>query len=152
WNQWRGPTRDGQVVAPPWPESLSGESLELAWRVPLGPSYSGPIVSESLVFTTETNDQKRETVRAFDRKTGKQLWEASWDGALSVPFFAKSNGDWIRSTPAYDGECLFVAGMRDTLTCLDAGSGEIRWRVDFVEKLGSALPAFGFVCSPLVDG
>ena len=22
WNQWRGPTREGQVVAPPWPESL----------------------------------------------------------------------------------------------------------------------------------
>lgn len=152
WNQWRGPTRDGQVVAPSWPNHLSGDSLEIVWRIPLGPSYSGPVVSESLVFTTETTDKERETVQAFDRASGELRWEASWEGALSVPFFAKSNGDWIRSTPAYDGESLFVAGMRDTLTCLDASSGASRWQVDFGKELGSPLPAFGFVCSPLVDG
>ncbi|MEZ6148320.1 MAG: hypothetical protein R3B91_23380 [Planctomycetaceae bacterium] len=31
---------------------------------------------------------------------------------MSVPFFAKANGDWFRSTPACDGEHIFVAGMR----------------------------------------
>ena len=41
--------------------------------------------------------------------------------------------------------------MRDVLVCLDAASGKERWKVDFVEKFGTALPAFGFVCSPLVD-
>jgi outer membrane protein assembly factor BamB len=120
--------------------------------VPLGPGYSGPIVSESLVFTTETKDKKREIVRAFDRHTGEQRWEADWDGELSVPFFAKANGDWIRSTPAYDGERLYVAGMRDVLVCLDALTGQILWRTDFVKELNSPLPSFGFVCSPLVDG
>ncbi len=77
---------------------------------------------------------------------------ASWDGALAVPFFAKANGDWIRSTPAYDGESLYVAGMRDVLVALNARTGEIRWVLDFVKEFGTALPAFGFVCSPLVDG
>jgi outer membrane protein assembly factor BamB len=153
WPQWRGPSRDGRISVPTaWPDSLARESLVQAWRVPLGSSYSGPIVSESLVFTTETKDKKREIVRALDRQTGKQLWEASWDGALSVPFFAKASGDWIRSTPAFDGESLFVAGMRDVLVCLDARTGETRWQVDFVKELGAPIPAFGFVCSPLVDG
>jgi len=152
WPQWRGPHRDGQIIGPAWPDRLLGDSLELLWRVPLGPSYSGPIVTETLVFVTETKDKTREVVRALDRKTGEQRWEVSWDGALSVPFFAKSNGDWIRSTPAYDGESLFVAGMRDVLVCLDTRTGETRWRVDFVKELGSPVPAFGFVCSPLVDG
>lgn len=153
WPQWRGPTRDGRIVdQPAWPGSISGESLQQTWRVRLGPSYSGPVVSERYVFTTETVDQKREVVRALDRESGKQVWEAAWEGALSVPFFAKSNGDWIRATPALDGSSLFVAGMRDRLVCLDVQSGAIRWNVDFVKELKTPLPAFGFVSSPLVDG
>ncbi|HTI52479.1 MAG TPA: PQQ-binding-like beta-propeller repeat protein [Planctomycetaceae bacterium] len=104
------------------------------------------------MFVTETQDKQRECVRALDRRTGAQRWEAMWEGALSVPFFAKSNGDWIRSTPAWDGESLFVAGMRDVLVCLDARTGQTRWRVNFVEELGTPLPTFGFVSSPLVDG
>jgi outer membrane protein assembly factor BamB len=119
--------------------------------VELGPSYSGPIVGTERVFTTETKDKKLEVVRAFDRKAGKQVWCAQWEGALSVPFFAKSNGDWIRSTPALDGDRLYVAGMRDLLVCLDALGGKEIWRKDFVKELGSPLPDFGFVCSPLVD-
>lgn len=152
WNQWRGPTRDGQAQGDPWPDRLSGESLRQIWRIAMGPSYSGPVVSESMVFTTETVDEKRERVRALDRATGSQVWEASWDGALSVPFFAKANGDWIRSTPAFDGQRLYVAGMRDVLVCLDGASGSVVWRFDFPSELKTPLPAFGFVCSPLVDG
>ena len=152
WPQWRGPTRDGQVRDAAWPSSLSTNNLTQSWRVELGPSYSGPIVSGSLVFTTETVNKKTEVVRAFDRATGKQAWQVEWEGSISVPFFAKSSGDWIRSTPAYDGGSLFVAGMRDMLVCLDARTGQERWRFDFVKKLAAPVPDFGFVCSPLVDG
>jgi len=128
------------------------ESLKLLWRVPLGPSYSGPIVSEEMVFTTETKNKETEVVYAFDRRTGKERWRASWKGAMSVPFFAASNGSWIRATPAFDGKSLYVAGIRDVLVCLDADSGKERWRVDFVNEFKGELPAFGCVCSPLVDG
>jgi len=152
WPQWRGPTRDGQVSGATWPGKLDTNHLQQTWSVELGPSYSGPIVGADLVFTTETKNKKVEVVTAFNRKTGKQLWCAHWEGALSVPFFAKSNGDWIRSTPALDGDLLYVAGMRDMLVCLDGRNGKEIWRKDFVKELGSPLPDFGFVCSPLVDG
>jgi len=151
WPQWRGPQRDGQFAGPDWPDKLDTNHLRQVWRVELGPSYSGPVVSGERVFTTETKDKKVEVVTAFDRKTGKELWRAEWAGAVSVPFFAKSNGDWIRATPACDGESLFVAGMRDVLVCLDAQTGKERWRFDFVAKLETPAPDFGFVCSPLVD-
>ncbi len=151
WPQWRGPQRDGQFIGPAWPDKLDTNHLRRVWRVELGPGYSGPIVSGTRVFTTETKDKKFEAVTAFDRKTGKELWHTQWEGALSVPFFAKSNGDWIRATPACDGERLFVAGMRDVLVCLDVETGKERWRFDFVKKLAAPVPDFGFVCSPLVD-
>lgn len=152
WPQWRGPNRDGHSPGPAWPDRLDTNHLRPVWRVPLGPGYSGPVVSNGRVFTTETRDKQVEVVRALDRLTGKELWRAEWPGAVSVPFFAKSNGDWMRATPACDGESLFVAGMRDVLVCLDASTGKERWRVDFVKQVEAPVPAFGFVCSPLVDG
>lgn len=152
WNQWRGPTRDGLIPGSNWPTTLSEKNLTQLWRVELDSSYSGPIVSESAVFVTGTAEKKNEVVCALDRKTGKELWRVQWPGALSVPFFAASNGSWIRSTPAFDGESLFVGGMRDVLVSLNAATGEEQWRVDFVKDFSSPLPAFGFVCSPLVDG
>jgi outer membrane protein assembly factor BamB len=152
WPQWRGPNRDGQISGAAWPEKLDTNHLCEVWRVELGPSYSGPIVGADRVFTTESKDKKFEIVTAFDRSTGKRLWRAQWEGAISVPFFAKSNGDWVRSTPALEGGRLYVAGMRDVLVCLDARDGKEVWRKDFVKELKTPPPDFGFVCSPLVDG
>ena len=158
WPQWRGSQRDGIDQGPTWPDGLDGSRLEKVWRVELGPGYSGPIVSGNLVFVTETRDAKTEHVRALDRASGREVWQASWEGAMTVPFFAMSNGSWIRATPAFvpadgsRGARLVVAGMRDVLVCLDADSGAEAWRVDFTKEVGSALPAFGFVSSPLVLG
>jgi len=152
WTQWRGPNRDGTISAEPWPESISEENLTKLWSVQLEPSYSGPIVVGDRVFSTETKNKKFEVTTAFDRETGKELWRAQWKGSLSVPFFAKSNGDWIRSTPAYDEGRLYVAGMRDVLICLNAETGAEIWKVDFPAQLKSDVPSFGFVCSPLIDG
>jgi len=89
-------------------------------------------------------------VTALDRASGKVLWQTRWDGSLSVPFFAKSNGDWIRATPVLDDGRIFVAGIRDVLVCLDVRDGRKIWRQDFVEEFKTPLPDFGFVSSPLV--
>jgi len=151
WPQWRGPTRDAKVASDlPWPNSLGG--LNERWRVAMGPSYSGPIVCGDRIFVTETENEETEIVRALDRTTGSELWRTSWTGAISVPFFAKSNGDWIRSTPACDGESLYVVGIREVLVCLDIANGAKRWELDFPERMGAAVPKFGCVSSPLVVG
>ena len=39
----------------------------------------------------------------------------------------------------------------ERLVCLDANTGKEHWRIDFMNQFKSPLPAFGFVCSPLVD-
>ncbi|MFM8573412.1 MAG: PQQ-binding-like beta-propeller repeat protein, partial [Pirellula sp.] len=74
-----------------------------------------------------------------------------WEGSMQVPFFAARNGSWIRSTPACDGETLYVGGIRDVLVAFDCQTGEERWRMDFGQKFGK-VPDFGMVCSPLIDG
>jgi outer membrane protein assembly factor BamB len=152
WSQWRGDNRDGSVAGKDWPETLDETALKQLWRVEMGPGYSGPLVTEKMVITTETEDRQYELVRCLDRATGEEIWRARWEGAMNVPFFAKKNGDWIRATPALANGRLFVAGMKDVLVCLDVESGKEIWRRDFMEELGTPVPAFGFVSSPLPDG
>ncbi len=153
WLQWRGPTRDGQVHADArqWPSRLSANNLKKLWSVDLAEGYSSPVVAGNRVITVETRSKKNEIVRAFDRNTGKQLWESSWAGSMRVPFFAAKNGSWVRSSPASDGRNLYVGGMLDLLVSLDLASGKEQWRVDFPRKEKTPKPQFGFVCSPLLD-
>lgn len=105
-----------------------------------------------MVFTVETANGDTEIVRALDRGTGKERWRASWPGKISVPFYAKRNGDWIRSTPAFDGRALFVCGMEEVLVALEASSGKELWRVDFPQRFSTPKPEFGCASSPLIDG
>lgn len=152
WNQWRGPDRTGVIAPTEWPALLDEKSLVEMYRVPLDASYSGPIVSADKVFVTETVNKEKEVVRALDRETGKELWQVEWPGAMTVPFFAASNGSWIRSTPIFDGEKLYVTGMVDELVALEGATGKVVWRIDFKKEFGTKGQTFGSVCSPLIDG
>lgn len=152
WPQWRGPTRDGVAPGAAWPASLNESTLKQAWRVELGPSYSGPIVVGDRVFTTETRDEATEVASAYDRRTGEKLWEADWAGAMTVPFFAAANGSWIRATPAADEDTLYVAGIKDVMVALDTATGAERWRLDFPSAVDSEAPKFGCASSPVLDG
>ena len=149
WNQWRGPNRDGTVAGSDWPSDLNG--IESLWRVELGKGYPGPIVSADAVFVVESVDEETEQVRALARSTGEELWRTSWQGGMDVPFFARRNGDWVRSTPAFDGEALYVGGMQEKFFKLDAATGEVLWNLDFPKAFGTKAPDFGFSSSPLID-
>lgn len=80
------------AVAPPWGtlNAINLNTGEYAWKVPLGEypelaaqgirdtgseNYGGPVVTAGgLVFIAATNFDKK--IRAFDKATGKLLWEA----------------------------------------------------------------------------
>lgn len=151
WPGWRGPSRTAYVPARRWPERLDSSHLKQLWDAPLEKSYSGPIVVGDQVFSTESRSKDQEGVIAFDRSNGQQRWATNWSGSMSVPFFAASNGSWIRSTPVTDGTKIFVGGMCDYLVCLDVATGDKKYSVDFKERFGSPLPSFGQVCSPILD-
>ncbi|SDP77838.1 quinoprotein glucose dehydrogenase [Mucilaginibacter sp. OK268] len=83
-------------IKPPWGtlNAIDLTSGKLLWKVPLGEyveltkkgipitgteNYGGPLVTKGgLVFIAATKDEK---IRAFDKKTGKVLWEAQLPAA-----------------------------------------------------------------------
>lgn len=88
-------------IRPPWGRliAVDGNTGEIAWETPLGVTdalaaekrgtgrnngYGGPIVTAGgLVFIGATDDER---FRAFDSKTGKELWSAKLDySAQAVP-------------------------------------------------------------------
>ncbi|MGH1366252.1 MAG: PQQ-binding-like beta-propeller repeat protein [Calditrichia bacterium] len=147
WPAWRGAERTGQVSGPEWPTNL--DNLKAKWTVPLGKSYSSPIIANDRVFVFETTDEKTVTVRALNRADGSELWKKSWASSFTVPGFALANGSWVKSTPAWNGKTLFVGDMREVLVAFDGVTGEEKWRIDFPETYGTQVPPFGFSSSPL---
>lgn len=153
WNQWRGADRTGEVKSETaWPVVLGEGHLSKLWGAELDEGYASPVSDGERIYTVATQDEAREVAKAFDLKTGALVWEKSWEGAMKVPFFAKKNGSWVRSTPTLHEGALYVGGMRDVLVKFDAKTGDELWRIDFTKRDGTEAPSFGQVCSPLIDG
>jgi glucose dehydrogenase len=93
---------------PPWGllTAVNANTGDIVWRVPLGsykeleakgikntgtPNLGGAIATAGgLLFIGATNDQR---FRAFDSKTGKELWTEDINGnAMSVPITYQSSG------------------------------------------------------------
>ena len=95
-------------IKPPWGtlNAIDLNTGDYLWRVPLGEypeltakgipttgteSYGGPVVTAGgLVFIAATRDEK---IRAFDRKTGKTVWEYQLPaGGFATPITYEVNG------------------------------------------------------------
>jgi quinoprotein glucose dehydrogenase len=105
---------------PPWASlmAINAATGEFVWRVPLGinesmpegkknvgsPGYGGPMVTAGgLVFIGATRDK---TFRAFDSRTGKELWSKKLDynaTAIPISFQGKNGKQYIAVVAATNG-------------------------------------------------
>jgi len=146
WPMWRGPRVDGVAEGPPTPTRWT-EQENVLWRAPIpGRGHSSPIVLGDRVFLETADEQERhQSVLAFDLKTGKQLWETSlFEGGLETEMHPENTQ--ATSTLATDGEHLFASFLNDRTIWVVALSldGKEEWRTN----AGSFASKFGFSASP----
>jgi outer membrane protein assembly factor BamB len=145
WPQWRGPNRDGKAVgfdAPKtWPKELTQK-----WKVAVGEGVATPaLVGDKLyVFTWEGG---KEITRCLDAATGKEVWQDKYDAQAATGPAGGFKG--ARGSPAVADGKVVTLGVRGTVSCLDAATGNKLWRKNDV----SGVPRFMTSCSPMiVDG
>jgi len=154
WPEWRGKGRLGVWAETGIVEAFPKEGLTYTWRVPIHAGYAGPAVAGGRVFITDFRraGANRGTERAvcLDETTGKVLWTREWpaDYAGLMPTYATGP----RATPTVDGDRVYVLGAKGALFCLKSATGEVVWKVDFVEDYHTTVPTWGMIGAPLVDG
>jgi outer membrane protein assembly factor BamB len=141
--QWQGINRDGVFtdtgLLKEWP--VGGPAVQFA--VPgLGKSFSSAIAGKEMIYTTGTRDSL-EYLTALSLK-GEVLWQKAYGHC-----WTKSIPE-ARTTPALDGNRVYVISGLDEVVCMNAQTGEILWKVDLHKTFESSWDMFGVSESPLI--
>jgi outer membrane protein assembly factor BamB len=114
-----------------------------------GRGHSSPVVWGDRVFLTTADEQAQtQSVLAFDRNTGKLLWDlVAHKGGLMKKHNKNSHAS---ATPACDGERVFSVFLSNkalhvTATDLD---GKLKWQ----QEVGAFTPEHGYGASPVLHG
>ncbi len=148
WPQWRGPTRDGLVLAASAPKSWP-DSLRRVWRVEIGEGYSSPIVANGRAFVHSRRDPE-EIVTALDLASGKILWQQKYPATFEKNRYATQMAKGPNATPLVAGNRLFTLGVTGVLTAWDAATGRLLWRKDFSKTVETSKLFCGTSASPLL--
>lgn len=126
WPQFRGPNATGvSTGTASLPTEFSFENKVL-WSSDLGEGIACPIIAGGRVFATSMIDEQKFAVSAFDPATGKRLWQTVFDTG-PLPDITSPNSH-ASSTPASDGDRVFVHFSTIGLIGLDAADGQVLWK------------------------
>ncbi|MSU22564.1 MAG: serine/threonine protein kinase [Opitutus sp.] len=131
WPAWRGPTRDGQAAADQNAPVKWSETENVLWRASVrGKGHGSPTVAgERVYLATADSATSEQLVIAFDRSTGRQLWQTVVHrGPLESGNHKNSSA--ASASVVCDGDRLyinFLHGQAIHTTALDP-AGKILWQ------------------------
>jgi outer membrane protein assembly factor BamB len=137
WPYWRGPNADG-VAAGDAPLTWS-DTQRIAWKAEIpGRGFSSPVVSGDRIFVTTAVPasgrgglvEHRFLLLAFDRKTGKPVWEKVARVATPHQTHHPTYGSFASNSPVTDGKHVYAFfGSRGLFAYTVAG--DPIWQKDF---------------------
>ena len=150
WPQWRGANRDGVWNESGIVESFPAGGLKIAWRAPVGPGFSSPVVADGRVYVTDSQVSRpkaRERVLCFDAKAGQSVWRHAYEVDYAEWAFDPKNSFGPRPTPIVSDGRIYTLGARGRVICFESQGGKVIWQKDFENKnIDSA-----FTPSPLIE-
>jgi len=148
WPQFKGANGSGVSSGSALPAEFS-EKTNLAWKTQLGDGIGSPIVHGGRVFTTAMIAEQKLTAFAFDAASGSPLWRSDF-ATGDLPRITPPNSH-ASSTPATDGERVYLYLSTLGLIALDAATGTEVWRHPLPKP--AYLMDWGAASSPIVhDG
>ena len=159
WPQYRGPNANGatsEKIQTTWPDSGPRQ----LWKTPVNAGFSSFAVAGNKAVTMVSrnlDNVKNEVCIALDADTGKELWAAplgftKYDGGADSGAPGNDGGDGPRSTPAIDGNRVYVLTAGLVLFCLDAQDGKVVWKKELVKEHGARNIHWQSAASPVLEG
>lgn len=144
WPAWRGPRGDGTSPEKNFPTRWTREQ-NIKWRVALPDrGNSTPIVRGGRLFLTQAIEaDHRRTVMAFDRATGKLLWQRGVTYAEAER--THRDNPYCAASPVTDGRRVVATFGSAGTVCYDLEGQEL-WRRDF----GKQDHEWGYASSPVI--
>jgi outer membrane protein assembly factor BamB len=152
---YRGPLRNGVFADNGLPSRWPDGGPKLLWKFgKLGVGFGAPLVAADSVYVTgsrkQANGQMVGTVFCFGLN-GELRWKQDYG-----PDQSRGGHPGPRATPGYSDGCVYVASGTADLHCLDACSGDRRWKMNIWADLGDGggkdRLGWGYNESPLIAG
>jgi len=146
WRQFRGPNASGVAGgAYPVPVEFS-QTDKVKWSAKLGDGVASPIVVGGQAFVTAMVGEQKFGVFCFEAATGKSVWHREFDTG-KLPRITPPNSH-ASSTPASDGNRVYIYFSTLGLLALDASDGKTVWERPI--PLPAYLMDWGAASSPIV--
>lgn len=145
WPQFRGSNASGISASKGVPLSFSADT-NVAWRAKLGDGIGSPVIKNGRVYATAMVGEQKVAVFSFDAATGGQLWRTEV-ATGPLPRITPPNSH-ASSTPAADGERVYVHFSTIGLLAFDAMTGAEVWRHAMPKP--AYLMDWGAASSPIV--
>ena len=155
WPQWRGLQGDGSWNESGLVEKFPDKQLELRWEVEIGPGYTGPTVANGRVYLMDRKAEPEQTERVlcFRASTGEPIWQHTYPCEYRGVGYKAGP----RAAVTIVGDVAFSLGTMGHLHCLDAATGDVKWKRDLNkdyeiqrdDKKDTRMPIWGIAASPL---
>jgi len=149
WPHWRGPNFNGSSSEEQLPDSFS-KTENVKWVLDLpGPSAATPIIWDDHVFVSSTDvNTKTLHAMAFDRNTGKQLWNVE----VAQGFSQDRTSNFASSSPTTEGTLVYFLYGTGDLVALNFAGKEV-WTRNLEKDYGQFAYQWTYGASPtLFDG
>ncbi|MFQ5734746.1 MAG: PQQ-binding-like beta-propeller repeat protein [Planctomycetaceae bacterium] len=146
WRQFRGPNATGvSTDGRSLPAKFSHEK-NVVWSATLGKGVASPIISRGRVVATTMSGKQTFAVVCLDAKTGNELWRREFQTG-KLPSITPPN-EHASSTPAADGERVYVYFSMLGMMAFDLADGKLIWKRPIPEPF--YLFGWGAAHSPIV--
>lgn len=146
WPQFRGPNATGVSQGTKSLPVKFSYRENVAWSVKLGKGVACPVVSRGRAIATAMTGKQTFAVFCFDARTGKELWRKEF-ATGKLPSITPPN-QHASSTPAMDGERVYVHFSTLGLLALNLADGTLAWKHPLPEP--HYLMGWGAANSPIV--
>jgi outer membrane protein assembly factor BamB len=143
--KWRGPNGNGVYDETGLLKQWLASGPEIIWSYDgLGEGHSSPAIANGTIYLS---GMEGETGYIYALTTDGSL---KWKKAYGEEFHESYPGS--RSTPVVAGDLLYIYSGLGDLTCMDANSGDIKWKKNAFDDFDGKNIRWGVTETVVVDG